>query len=401
MPYAFTERGQQTLAEVRELMEEHIFPAEAVFAEQLAAGGVHSDPPVLEELKAEARRRGLWNLFLPPESGGSGLSTVDYAPISEELGKVVFAAEVLNCAAPDTGNMELLHRFASTELKEQWLQPLLDGEIRSAFGMTEPDSASSDAGNIAMEMTRDGDDYVLRGRKWFSTGACSDRCKVFLVMARSNPEGLPHQRHSIIVVPKDTPGITVGFEPLIFGYEERGGHPEVIYDDVRVPARNLLGNEGEGFALAQARLGPGRIHHCMRMIGVGERALELMIRRGLERETFGTRVADQGIIRHWIADARIQLDMARQYVLNTASLIDEGGAKSARTEIAGIKVVVPNIVQLIVDRAIQVHGAAGVTQLFPLAAMHAGIRTLRIADGPDEVHEMTIARREVRRFDTA
>jgi acyl-CoA dehydrogenase len=403
MPYTFSDRGRAVLADVQAFMRERILPAEGVFAEQLATGGPNCDPPVLEELKAEARRRGLWNLFLPPELGGgaeAGLSTVDYAPVSEELGRVQFAPEVLNCSAPDTGNMELLHRSASDAIKEEWLAPLLEGTIRSAFGMTEPDVASSDASNVALRMERDGDHYVLNGAKWFSTGALSERCKVFIVMGCTNPDAPAHQRHSMLVVPRDTPGVDVAFAPTIFGYEERGGHPEVRYTDVRVPAVNLLGNEGEGFALAQARLGPGRIHHCMRMIGVGERALELMIQRSLTRTTFGTRVADQGIIRHWIAQARIQLEMAREYVLNTAALIDDGGARNARTAIAGIKVAVPNIVQEIVDRSIQVHGAAGVSQRFPLAAMYANIRTLRIADGPDEVHEMTIARREIRRWET-
>jgi acyl-CoA dehydrogenase len=402
MPYAFTDRGRRVLDEVQAFMRDHVEPAEPVFEEQWRAGGPNSDPPVLEELKAEARRRGLWNLFLPADLGGArdaGLSTVDYAPISEQLGRVQFAPEVLNCSAPDTGNMELLHRSASPELKERWLEPLLAGEIRSAFGMTEPDVASSDASNISLRMARDGDDYVLNGRKWFSTGALSARCQVFIVMGRTDPDAARHQQHSMIVVPRDTPGLSISFEPTIFGYEERGGHPEVVYDDVRVPAANLLGGEGEGFALAQARLGPGRIHHCMRMLGVGERALELLIQRALDRTTFGTRVADQGLVRHWIAESRIQLDMAREYVLNTAALIDEGGARAARSAIAGIKVAVPNIVLQVIDRAIQVHGAAGVTQRTPLAAMYANVRTLRIADGPDEVHEMTIARGEVRRFD--
>jgi acyl-CoA dehydrogenase len=321
--------------------------------------------------------------------------------VSEELGRVQFGAEVLNCSAPDTANMELLHRFGTAEQKERWLAPLLDGSIRSAFGMTEPDVASSDASNISLRIERDGGEYLLNGRKWFSTGACGPRCRVFIVMGRTDPAADRHHQHSMVIVPRDTAGVTVTFEPTIFGYDERGGHPEVVYDDVRVPVANLLGGEGEGFGLAQARLGPGRIHHCMRMIGVGERALELLIERSLQRTTFGTRVADQGLIRHWIAESRIQLDMAREYVLNTAALIDEGGARAARSSIAGIKVAVPNIVLTIIDRAIQVHGAAGVTQRFPLAAMYANVRTLRIADGPDEVHEMTIARQEIKRFDTS
>jgi acyl-CoA dehydrogenase len=320
---------------------------------------------------------------------------LDYAPISEMLGKVSFASEVLNCNAPDTGNMEVLHHFGSDAIKAQWLVPLLAGEIRSAFCMTEPDSSSSDATNIAMSIDRDGDDYVLNGRKWFSSGARAERCKVFIVMGKTNPNASRHLQQSMIVVPKDTPGVELGLDPHVFGYVDRGGHPEVIYRDVRVPVGNLLGEEGSGFAISQARLGPGRIHHCMRSIGVAERALELMVIRSLERSTFGTSLAQKGLIQDWIAESRIEIDMAREYVLKTAHLMDTVGNKAAATQISGIKVAIPNMTLKVIDRAIQVHGAAGVSQYYPLAHMYAGTRTLRIADGPDEVHKMTIARREI------
>jgi acyl-CoA dehydrogenase len=355
-------------------------------------------PPVLDKMKSAAQSKGLWNLFLPhlrADSPGTPLSNLDYAPISEMLGKVSFASEVLNCNAPDTGNMEVLHHFGSDAIKAQWLVPLLAGEIRSAFCMTEPDSSSSDATNIAMSIDRDGDEYVLNGRKWFSSGARAERCKVFIVMGKTNPNASRHLQQSMIVVPKDTPGVELGLDPHVFGYVDRGGHPEVIYRNVRVPVGNLLGEEGSGFAISQARLGPGRIHHCMRSIGVAERALELMVIRSLERSTFGTSLAQKGLIQDWIAESRIEIDMAREYVLKTAYLMDTVGNKAAATEISGIKVAIPNMTLKVIDRAIQVHGAAGVSQYYPLAHMYAGTRTLRIADGPDEVHKMTIARREI------
>ncbi|MEN3272176.1 MAG: acyl-CoA dehydrogenase [Actinomycetota bacterium] len=400
MPYEFTPKGQAVLEDVKSFMNDFIYPAEKEYAEQQREVGTHGYPPIMDKLKAAARERGLWNLFLPhlsPDAPGTKLSNLDYAPISEELGKVGFSSEALNCAAPDTGNMELLNHYASDRVKEQWLQPLLDGEVRSAFGMTEPDVASSDATNIGLRITKEGDEYVLNGRKWFSSGAMNPRCKVFIVMGKTDPSAAPHKQQSMIVVPKDTPGVSIGMEPHVFGYEDRGGHPEVIYDNVRVPADSLLGGEGEGFALSQARLGPGRIHHCMRTIGVAERALGLMIERALVRETFGSLVAQKGLIQDWIAEARIEIDMNRQYVLHTAHLMDTVGNKAAAVEISGIKVSVPNMALKIIDRAIQVHGAAGVSQYFPLASMYAHARTLRIADGPDEVHKMTIARREIRK----
>ena len=398
MPYEFTTRGLEVQESVREFMQETILPNEGVFYRELDELGVDGYPPILHKMKEIARERGLWNLFLPhlnADNPGTPLSNLDYAPISEMLGKVTFASEVLNCNAPDTGNMEILNQYGSDEIKAMWLVPLLEGDIRSAFSMTEPDSASSDATNIQLSIERDGDEYVLNGRKWFSTGARSPRCKVLVVMGKTNPEASRHLQQSMVVVAKDTPGVELGRDPHVFGYDERGGHPEIVYNNVRVPVGNLLGEEGGGFAISQARLGPGRIHHCMRSIGMAERALELMVTRSLERSTFGTSLAKKGLIQDWIAESRIEIDMAREYVLRTAYLMDTVGNKSAAAEISGIKVAIPNMTLKIIDRAIQVHGAAGVSQFTPLAHMYAHARTLRLADGPDEVHKMTIARREI------
>src|ERR1035437_5724710 len=398
MPYEFTKQGLEVQESVRQFMEHVIYPNEETYYTQLGEVGPDGYPPVLDKLKNAALERGLWNLFLPhlsPDNPGTPLSNLDYAPISEMLGRVGFASEVLNCNAPDTGNMEILHHFASDRVKAQWLAPLLAGEIRSAFSMTEPDNASSDATNIQLSIERAGDEYVLNGRKLFSSGGRAERCKVLVVMGKTDSHASRHLQQSMIVVPKDTPGVELGLDPHVFGYAERGGHPEIIYRDVRVPADNLLGDEGGGFAISQARLGPGRIHHCMRSIGVAERALELMVVRSLERSTFGTSLAHKGLIQDWIAESRIEIDMAREYVLKTAYLMDTMGNKAAATEISGIKVAIPNMTLKVIDRAIQVHGAAGVTQFYPLAHMYAGIRTLRLADGPDEVHKMTIARREI------
>jgi acyl-CoA dehydrogenase len=402
MPYQFTDQGRAVLEDVKQFMEEHIYPNEERFDQQMEELGRHGYPPVLDQLKAAALKKGLWNLFLPhlkPGEPGTKMSNVDYAPISEELGKVGFASEVLNSSAPDTGNMEILHLYGSERVKSDYLAPLLEGEIRSAFSMTEPDSASSDATNISLRIERDGDSYVLNGTKWFSSGAMNPRCKLLVAMGKTNPSASRHLQQSMIVVPIDAPGLTIGRDPHVFGYADRGGHPEVIYKDVRVPADNLLGGEGDGFAISQARLGPGRIHHCMRSLGVAERALACMVDRSLQRSTFGTLVAQKGLIQDWIAESRIEIDMARQYVMYAAHLMDTVGNKAAAAEISGIKVAVPNIALKIIDRAIQVHGAAGVTQYFPLAHMYAHMRTLRIADGPDEVHKMTIARREIMRRD--
>ncbi len=404
MPYEFSKQGLEVQAAVRSFMDSVVAPHEEIYYQQLEEVGVDGYPPVLDKLKSAALERGLWNLFLPhlkAGSPGTPLTNLDYAPVSEVLGRVSFASEVLNCNAPDTGNMEILHLYGSERVKAEWLEPLLAGEIRSAFSMTEPDIASSDASNIQLSIVRDGDEYVLNGRKWFSSGARAERCKVLIVMGKTNPEASRHSQQSMIVVPKDTPGVELGLDPHVFGYVDRGGHSEVIYRDVRVPVDNLLGEEGGGFAIAQARLGPGRVHHCMRTIGVAERALELMVIRSLERSTFGSSLAHKGLIQDWIAESRIEIDMAREYVLRTAYLMDTVGNKAAATEIAGIKVAIPNMALKVIDRAIQVHGAAGVTQFFPLAQMYAGIRTLRIADGPDEVHKMTIARREILKHNRA
>src|SRR3954447_815621 len=402
MPYQFTDQGLAMQAEVKQFLADHIYPNEREYYEQLAEVGRFGYPPIMDKLKAAAKERGLWNFFLPhlsPDAPGTKLSNLDYAPISEELGKIGFASEALNCAAPDTGNMEIMNLYGSERVKQEWLSPLLDGEIRSAFSMTEPDVASSDATNIGLRIERDGNEYVLNGKKWFSSGALAERCRVFIVMGKTDPNASRHRQQSMIVVPKDTPGVSFARQPQVFGSQAPAGHPEIICDIVRVPADNLLGEEGGGFAISQARLGPGRIHHCMRSIGVAEVALELMVKRALQRTTFGTLVAQKGLVQDWIAESRIEIDMAREYVRRAAYLMDTVGNKAAATEISGIKVAVPRIVCGIIDRAIQTYGAAGVTQYTPLAEMYAGQRTLRIADGPDEVHKMTIARREILRHE--
>ncbi|MGB5757280.1 MAG: acyl-CoA dehydrogenase family protein [Acidimicrobiales bacterium] len=401
MSMQFTDQGLELQARVKSFMDDFIYPNEEEYYEEYASlDNVHATPPMMEKLKAAARERGLWNMFIPhldPQAPGTKLSNLDYAPISEQLGKVPFASEALNCSAPDTGNMEILNLYASDAVKQRWLSPLLQGDIRSAFSMTEPDVASSDASNIELRIDKDGDHYVLNGKKWFSSNALRPECEVLIVMGKNDPDGSRHRQQSMIVVPKDTPGISIGRDPLVFGYHDRGGHPEVIYENVRVPEDHILGGEGEGFAISQARLGPGRIHHCMRTIGVAERALELMVKRSVERETFGRMLAQHGVVQDQIALSRIEIDQARQYVLHVAHLMDTVGNKAAAQEISGIKVAVPNMALGVLDRAIQIHGAAGVTQFTPLAHMWAHMRTLRIADGPDEVHKMTIARREIRR----
>ena len=398
----FSPEGVERLEQVRQFMADFIYPNEAEYYEQLAEGGdPHGYPAIMDKLKAGARERGLWNLFLPhldPDAPGTKLSNLDYAPICEELGKVGFASEALNCSAPDTGNMEILNLYGSATQTERWLAPLLEGEIRSAFAMTEPAVASSDASNIELRIQRDGDDYVLNGRKWFTSGIMADRCKVMIVMGKTDPDASRHRQQSMIIVPKATPGVTVVRSLHVFGYEDRGGHGEVLFENVRVPIDNLLGDEGSGFALSQARLGPGRIHHCMRTIGVAERALQYMCERVLSRTAFGKPIAQQGLIQDWIAESRIDIDMVRQYVLRTAHLMDTVGNQAAATEISGIKVAAPRVALRVIDRAIQAHGAAGVSQDFPLASMYAHARTLRLADGPDEVHKMTIARRELRKY---
>ena len=384
-----------------EFMVEHVFPAEASHDEYRAAAGPNdfTVPPVVEHLKVLAKERGLWNLFLPPESG---LTNLEYAPLAELSGwSMEIAPEALNCAAPDTGNMETLHLFATDEQRKQWLQPLLDGEIRSAFSMTEPAVASSDARNIETLITRDGADYVINGRKWWTSGAADPRCKLLIVMGRTNPDAASHQQQSMILVPVDTPGVTIVRSTPVFGWQDQHGHCEVTYDNVRVPATNLLDEEGSGFAIAQARLGPGRIHHCMRAIGVAERALALMVERARNRVAFGRPLAEQGVIQQSIAQSRNEIDQARLLCEKAAWTIDEHGNKEARHLVAMIKAVAPQMACNVIDRAIQVHGAAGVSDDFPLARMYGWHRAMRIFDGPDEVHMRTIARAEIGREKSA
>ncbi len=396
-----SERGHQLRQQLLEFMDSHVYPAESTYREQMdAAGDPHAHPQIVEDLKAAARDRGLWNLFLPHRTQWSPepLSNLDYAYLAEITGRAMhLAPEALNCAAPDTGNMEVLALFGTPAQQEEWLIPLLNGEIRSAFAMTEPDVASSDATNIALRIERRGDDYVLNGRKWWISGAASGRCKIMIVMGKTDPEAPRHLQQSMILVPMDTPGVTKVRDLPVFGYQDREGHSELRFDDVRVPATNLLSEEGSGFAIAQARLGPGRIHHCMRCIGIAERALDLMCKRVTTRVAFGKPLADQGVIREWIADSRIEIEQARLLTLKAAYLMDTVGHKGASIEISAIKVVAPNMALRVVDRAIQAHGGGGVSDDFPLAEMYAGLRTLRFADGPDEVHRRQVARQEIAR----
>jgi len=396
--FEFSERAKQYQADLLDFMDSHVYPAETVYEQQMrAAGNPHFHPPILEELKTEARRRGLWNLFHPHTEWGPGLSNLDYAPLAEIMGRSHIASEACNCSAPDTGNMEVFTLFGTEEHKEKYLKPLLEGEIRSAFAMTEPAVASADATNIEMRMERDGDGYLLNGRKWFASNGMHAHCTVLIVMGKTDPAAATHRQQSMMVVPIDAPGVTVVRNLPVFGYSDREGHAEITFDDVRVEAKDVLKGEGEGFAISQARLGPGRIHHCMRAIGMAERALELMCRRASSRVTFGQPLSERANIQDWIAEARIDIEMVRLLTLKAAYLMDTVGNKEARTEIAAIKVAAPNIALKIIDRAIQVHGGAGVTDDFPLAAAYAHMRTLRLADGPDEVHKRSIARQELRK----
>ena len=402
MDFALSPRAEETCARMWDFMREEVFPAEPVYASYLVEHGAHEHPPVLERLKESARRRGLWNLFLP---SASGLSNLEYAAVAEISGwSPVIAPEAINCQAPDSGNMETLELFGTPEQKERWLEPLLAGEIRSAFAMTEPDVASSDATNIATVITRDpaslaGDEdhYVVNGRKWWISGVADERCEVFIVMGKTDPDTDKHRQQSMILVPRDTAGISVERHLPIFGYQDQHGHSEVVFRDVRVPASYLLAEEGDGFRIAQARLGPGRIHHAMRAIGMAERALALMVDRAKSRVAFGAHLADQGVVQELIAQSRIELDQARLYVYKTAWLIDRYGAKGARTEIAAIKVAAPAMATRVIDRAIEVFGGAGISEDTPLAYFYAWARALRIVDGPDAVHRRTIAREELRR----
>jgi acyl-CoA dehydrogenase len=402
MDFALSAKAETLRSELESFMDDCVYPNEALHHRQIAeSGNPHTHPAVLDELKVEARKRGLWNLFLPHATEWTeGLSNLDYAPLAEITGRSPIAPEALNCSAPDTGNMEILTMFGTEEQKERWLRPLLEGEIRSCFAMTEPAVASSDATNISLRIERDGDDYVLNGRKWWISGAARERCKVAIVMGKTDPEAPPHRQQSMILVPLDTPGLTNLRNLPVFGYQDNEGHCELVFEEVRVPADSLLGEEGGGFAMAQARLGPGRIHHCMRAIGAAERALEMMCRRVRERTAFGKPLAEQGVIQQWIADSRIELEQVRLLVLKTAWLMDTVGNKGARTEISAIKVAAPDVALRVVDRAIQAHGALGVSDDVPLASMYAHLRTLRLADGPDEVHRMSVARRELRKYET-
>jgi len=404
MDFAYDARTEELRSQLQAFIDEHIVPAEPVFAEQAAKlaseGRGWERPPVMDDLKAKARKRGLWNLFLAHHPEGAGLTNLQYAPLAELSGRSFLTPEALNCAAPDTGNMEVLAEFGTREQQDRWLRPLLDGEIRSAFCMTEPDVASSDATNIATSITRDGDVYVINGRKWWSSGAMDPRCQILIVMGKTSPDADRHRQQSQILVPRDTPGVDIQRGMHVFGYTDgtHGGHAEVVFTDVRVPAENVISGEGEGFAIAQARLGPGRIHHCMRQIGAAERALELMCRRVTERVAWGKPLAEQGVIQDWIAESRVRIEAARLLVLKTAWLMDTVGNKGAHTEIQSIKILVPQMTEWIMDKAIQAHGAGGVSQDFPLAALWAHARTLRLADGPDEVHKRSLANRELKRY---
>jgi acyl-CoA dehydrogenase len=401
MDFGFDATTESLRAQLLDFMDSRVYPAEKAFHEQLAGlpdRWAWSTVPVLAELRAQARARGLWNLFLPGEHG-AGLTNLQYAPLAEITGRSHLAPAALNCSAPDTGNMEVLAQFGTPEQQSRWLKPLLDGAIRSSFAMTEPDVASSDATNIATSITRDGDEYVINGRKWWITGALNPNAEIFIVMGKTDPSAERHRQQSMILVPRATPGVHVlrGMEVLGYDDHDHGGHAELLLSDVRVPASNLIGAEGDGFAIAQARLGPGRIHHCMRSIGLAERAVELMCARADSRAPFGKPLSEQGVIRDWIAEARVRIEQLRLLVLKTAWLMDTAGNQAAHTEIQAIKIATPATVEWILDKAIQVHGAGGLSQDFPLSRAFAGIRTLRFADGPDEVHKNSLARAELRR----
>jgi acyl-CoA dehydrogenase len=402
MDFTFDARTEELRAELLAFMDARVYPAESVFHQQLAAQEnrwAWSSVPVLAELRREAKSRGLWNLFLPGEHG-AGLTNLQYAPLAEITGRALhLAPATLNCSAPDTGNMEVLASFGSPDQRKRWLEPLLNGEIRSSFAMTEPDVASSDATNIATRIERDGDEYVINGHKWWITGAMNPDAEIFIVMGKTDPSAARHRQQSMILVPRDTPGLAIVRGMEVFGYDdhEHGGHAELVFSDVRVPAAKLVGGEGDGFKIAQARLGPGRIHHCMRSIGVAERAVELMCARADARVAFGKPLAEQGVIRDWIAESRVRIEQLRLLVLKAAWLMDTAGNKAAHTEIQAIKIATPAAVEWILDKAIQLHGAGGLSQDFPLASAFASIRTLRFADGPDEVHKNALARAELTR----
>jgi acyl-CoA dehydrogenase len=400
MDFDFSPRSLERQKQLTDFIETHVVPAEPVYRQQVQeSGNPHFHPPVMEELKAEARERGLWNLFLPNPKWGPGLSNLDYAPLCELMGRNLLAAEATNCAAPDTGNMEILAEFGTPEQQDRWLVPLLHGEIRSCFAMTEPWVASSDATNLQSRIERDGDEYVVNAHKWWTSGAASDRCKVAILLGVSNPDADPYHRQSMILVPMDAPGVRVVRTLPVFGHDAGGGHCETLYENVRLPAASLLGEEGGGFAIAQARLGPGRIHHCMRAIGLAEKALELMCERAWMRQPFGKPLAEQGVVQDRIAESRIEIEQARLLTLKAAWLMDTVGNKGARFEIAAIKVVAARVATNVIDRAIQLFGGAGVSDDWPLASMYTHARTLHLVDGPDEVHKQQIARRELRPYE--
>lgn len=398
MDFAYTEKVNELRKRVSDFMEQSIYPNESKRLEQIeASGNPFHHAEIVDELKAKAREAGLWNLFLPDKEHGAGLTNLEYAPLAEIMGRLGWSSEVFNCAAPDTGNMEILAQFGTEEQKEQWLKPLLNGEIRSAFSMTEPEVASSDATNIQLTIKREGDEYILNGRKWWTSGAMRERCKILIVMGKTDPNNPDrHRQQSMILVPKNTPGVTVKRNLQVMGYVDNESHAEIIYENVRVPASNLLGEEGGGFAIAQARLGPGRIHHCMRSIGVAQRALDLMCQRAMERVAFGKPLADQGVVQDWIAQSELEIEQARLLTLKAAWMIDTLGKKAAQKEIAMIKIVAPQMHTNVVNRAIQLFGGAGVSQDYPLASMWAHGRTMHIVDGPDEVHKRALAKAVLR-----
>jgi acyl-CoA dehydrogenase len=395
--FDYSEKVRKLRRRLEAFMDELVYPNEKTYKEQLEmAGNRWTVPQIMEELKKEARGAGLWNLFLPDSEYGAGLTNLEYAPLCETMGRSPIAPEVFNCNAPDTGNMEVLVRYGTPEQKSRWLEPLLKGEIRSCFAMTEPDVASSDATNIRARIQRDGGEYVINGRKWWSTGAADPRCEVAILMGKTDPEAPRHEQQSMILIPLDTPGVNIERTLPIFGYDDAPhGHAEISFDEVRVPASNMIWDEGKGFRIAQGRLGPGRIHHCMRLVGATERAIELMCERVKHREAFGKPLAERGVIQAWIADSRIEIEQARLLTLKAAHMMDRVGNKEARAEIAMIKVVAPNVALRVLDRAIQAHGGAGVSDDLPLAYFWASARTLRLADGPDEVHRASVARLEL------
>jgi acyl-CoA dehydrogenase len=399
MNFDYSEKVQKLRAELEEFMDEHVYPNEKTFHDQLnGAERRWTVPPIMEELKEKAKSEGLWNLFLPDSDFGAGLTNLEYAPLCEIMGRSPIGPEVFNCSPPDTGNMEVLVRYGTPEQQEKWLEPLLNGEIRSCFAMTEPDVASSDATNIQGRIERDGDEYVINGHKWWQTGALDPRCKICIFMGKTDPEAQKHEQQSMILVPMDAEGIKIERALPVFGYDDAPhGHAEIHFDNVRVPAENILWEEGKGFAIAQGRLGPGRIHHCMRLVGVAERAIELLCERVKEREAFGKPLAEQGVIMEWIADSRIEIEQSRLLTLNAAHMMDTVGNKEARAEIAMIKVVAPNVALRVLDRTIQAFGGAGVSEDFPLASFWAASRTLRFADGPDEVHRVAVAKQELKK----